>query len=177
MISSRASTACGFSIFAITGTRRPFLVHDLVDPVDVGGVADEGQGDHVDAGLDGPAQVVLVLLAQCRHVHGDAGKVDALVVGHHAADDDLGDHLDVVNGGGPQRDLAVVDEQQVPTLTSCGKALERGRGDFLRSQDVLGGDGEHIPARERVGPFLEAPEADLGPLKVGEDTHRLAQLR
>src|SRR6202011_1662706 len=42
------------------------LVHDLVDAVDVGGVADEGQGDHVgadagvavpgDRGAEGPAE-------------------------------------------------------------------------------------------------------------------------
>ena len=47
-ISSRLSTACGFSILAMTGSVHALLVHDLVHVVDVGGGAHEGQRDEVD---------------------------------------------------------------------------------------------------------------------------------
>ena len=65
MISSRLSTACGFSILAMTGSAHALLVHDLVDVVDVVGRAHERQRDHVGAQAQGPAQVLLVLLATC----------------------------------------------------------------------------------------------------------------
>ena len=85
MISSRLSTAWGFSILAMTGSRTPYLVHDRVDVVEVRGRPHEGQRDHVGPQPQRPAQVVLVLLGQGRHGDGDAGQVDALVVGDRAA--------------------------------------------------------------------------------------------
>ena len=69
-------------------TRRPTSVHDLVHALDVVGVAHERQRDEVDAELEAPAQVGLVLLGQRGHVHRDAGQVDALVVRDRAGDDD-----------------------------------------------------------------------------------------
>ena len=87
MISSRASTACGFSIFAMTGTLRPSSAMISKHPVDVRGVAHEREGDVVGAELEAPAQVGLVLLRQRGHVDRDAGQVDALVVRDRAGDD------------------------------------------------------------------------------------------
>ena len=74
-----------------------------------------------------PAQVVLVLLGQRRDVDRHAGQVDALVVGHRAALDDLGDDVGRRSTSTRlQRDLAVVDQQQVAGRDVAGQALVRG---------------------------------------------------
>ena len=131
MISSRLSTACGFSILAMTGTLAALLGHDLVHARDVVGVAHERERDVVGAELEAPAQVVLVLLGQRGHVDRDAGQVDALVVRDRAGDDDLG------ASRGRRRSsstwtltLPSSMSRKSPGVTSCGQALE-GRADEL----------------------------------------------
>ena len=101
MISSRLSTACGFSSLAITGDAAPSSSITWCTMLDVVGAADEGQRDHVDAVAQRPAQVLGVLLAHRRHADGDAGQVDALVVADRPADDDLGDHVGLGDLGRP----------------------------------------------------------------------------
>jgi hypothetical protein len=89
----QVATACGFSILAMTGTCGAELVHDRVHVVDVAGRADEGQRDHVDAVVPAPSAGRRRPSRSARDAHRDAGQVDALVVAHPAADDDLGDHV------------------------------------------------------------------------------------
>ena len=69
------------------------LPHDVADQLDVVGRADEGQRDEVHAQVQGEAQVLLVLVRQRGHAHGDAGQRQALVVGDLAALDDEADDV------------------------------------------------------------------------------------
>ena len=101
-------------------------------------------GDEVGADLQGPAQVVAVLLAQGRHGDGDAGQVNALVVGHVAGHLDTGDDVGIDDDGNAHRDVAVVDEQAVAGAAVARQALE-GRGAALdRAKHVLDRDRELV---------------------------------
>jgi len=139
-----------------------------VHPLDVRGVAHERQRDDVGAGAQTPAQVVLVLLAQRGHVHGDTGQVDALVVRDRAGDDDLGGHDRAVGVDDLDAHIAVVDQQEIAGLDVLGKALERGAADLAVADDVLGGDLEDVTDLELVRAVLEAAETDLRPLQVDQ---------
>ena len=146
------------------------LVHDLVDVLDVIGVTHEGQGDEVGTDLEGPAQVLAVLLAEGRHGDGDAGQVDALVVGDVAGNLDLGDDVGVGDGHDAHRDVAVVDEEPVAGAAVTGKSLEGGGGALDGAQDVVDGDGELVALVEHdLLVVHEPPQADLGALEVDED--------
>ena len=81
MISSASSTACGFSILAISGSRvwRRTVSHVL-------GAAHERQRDHVDADRLAEAQHVEVLLGHGGQAAGVARDVEALARGDRAAD-------------------------------------------------------------------------------------------
>ncbi len=96
--SSRLSIACGFSILAMTGQHDALLAHHAADVLGVGGAAHEAERDVVDAELEGPAQVLDVLLGQRRHRDRDPGQVDALVVAHLAGDHDARRDVGVVDG-------------------------------------------------------------------------------
>src|SRR5690606_8154046 len=151
------------------GDADALLFHDLVADVGVGGGADEGQGDEVDAEAQGPAEVLLVLLGEGGDADGDAGEVEALVVGDHAADGDDGLDAGAVDGGHLEGDAAVVDEDGVAGADVAGEALVGG-GDFAAgSGDVLGGDGELVAEGEAYRAVGEAADADLGALEVRED--------
>lgn len=92
----------------------PFFVHDLMGAVDVGRETHERHGDDVSAGLDGPTQVVLILLGQRRQRHRDTREVDALVARDRAGDNDLGVHVVSFDLGHLETDLAIVDEDRPP---------------------------------------------------------------
>ena len=67
-LGQRPPTASGFSILAISGTpERPtsFMIFRRAASAS-SGLPDEGHRDHVDAGGQRPAQVVLVLVASAR---------------------------------------------------------------------------------------------------------------
>ena len=90
-ISSARSTACGFSILAMSGVRVCSRTKQ-----DVLGAAHEAQRDEVDADLLAGAQVLEVLLGHRREGSSSrAGDVQALARGDGAADLDLGVDLAV----------------------------------------------------------------------------------
>ena len=124
MISSRLSTACGFSILAMTGTLRPSSAMISWTRSMSAAFAHERQGDEVGAELQAPAEVGLVLLGQRGHVDGDAGQVDALVVRDRAGDDDLGgdDRCRRPRPRAP-RTLPSSISRKSPGLTSWGRPL------------------------------------------------------
>ena len=150
------------------GDVTPLLGHDHVHALHVLGAAHERQGDQVGADAQTPAEVGLVLLGQRGNGDRDAGKVDALVVGDGAGDDDLGRDHDAVGLDDLDLDLAVVDQEVVARLDVVREALERRRDDLLGAGDVLGGDLEDVADREIVGAVGELAEADLGSLQVDE---------
>lgn len=143
--------------------------HDLVHAGDVGRVADERQRDQVGADAQAPAEVVLVLLAQRGDVHGDTGKVDALVVRHGSGDDDLRGDDDAIGLDDLDTHLAIVDQEEVTGLDVLRKTLEGRAADLLVADDVFGGDLEDVALGELVGAVLELAETDLRTLEVDED--------
>src|SRR5690606_719262 len=143
------------------------LLHDVPHDVGVGGAAYERQGDHVEPGAQRPAQVGLVLVGERGGADVDAGEVEPLVVGDHAADDDAGDDPVAVDPGDLQHEPAVVDEDGVAGMDVPGETLVGG-GDLLAvAGDVFGGDGEDVAEAEPDRALLEAPDPDLGALQVG----------
>src|SRR5699024_934190 len=74
--------------------------------------------------------------------HGDAGQVDALVVGDGSADLDLGDDLGGGDLGGPQAQAPVVDEQRIAHGDVLGQGRQRRAHDFGGAVDVAAGDRE-----------------------------------
>lgn len=152
------------------------LVHDGADDERVVGAAHEGEGDHVEARAEGPAQILLVLLGEGGGRDGDAREVEPLVVGDHAADHDLGDDAGALHGGGLKDQAAVVDEDRVTGAHVAGQALV-GRGDQVAvAGDVLGGDREDVAEAEAHRALGETAYTDLGALQVGEDADRHSQL-
>ncbi|GAA2880097.1 hypothetical protein GCM10020220_082540 [Nonomuraea rubra] len=152
------------------------LLHDVAHHVGVGRAADEGQGDHVEAGAQRPAQVGLVLVGERRGADVDARQVEALVVGDHAADDDAGDDALAVDAGGLQHEAAVVDEDRVTGADVLGQPLVGG-GDLLAvARHVFGGDGEDVAEAQPDGAFLERADTDLGALQVGEHAYTAAEV-
>ena len=87
-MSSSASTASAFSIFAITRRRRAPRRDELLQLADVRGRPDERQRDEVDAEPERELEVVQVLLGERRDRDATPGQVHALVRGDLAADDD-----------------------------------------------------------------------------------------
>ena len=69
---------------------------------DVFGGADEGNGDGVDAVLEGELEVLGIFFGQRGNAHRNAGQIDALVFAQHAAVDDFADHV----AAGPLRGRA-----------------------------------------------------------------------
>ena len=168
-ISSRRSTACGFSILARRGTRAALLVHDAAYRLGVVRAAHEGQGDQVDAQVEREAEVLFVLFGEGRDADGDAREVEALVVGDHAADEDAGADAGTLDRGDVQDDASVVDEDGVAGADVSGQPAVR-RGDLgTVAGHVLGGDGELVAESQAYGPVGEPAQPDLGALQVGQD--------
>ncbi len=133
-----------------------------MDVEDVAAAAHEGQRDDVEPGVQGPPQVVLVLLGQRGHGHGDAGEVDALVVGDHPALDDPGPHARAVDRGDLEGDLAVVDEDAFARGDVLGETGVGGSADVAVALHALfDGDGEGVAAFKEYGSLPEAAEPDL----------------
>ena len=116
MISSRLSTACGFSILAMTGMWRPSSAMITWTRWTSLALRTNDSAMRSAPRLQAPAQVGLVLLGQRGHVDRDAGQVDALVVRDRAADDDLGRDDGAVGLDDLDAHLAVVDQQEVAGL-------------------------------------------------------------
>src|SRR6185312_8191202 len=91
-----------------------------------------------------PPQVRLVLLGQRGNVDGDAGKVDALVVGHRTTDDDLGRDDGAVGFDDLNLDLAIVDEKEVAGRDVLGQPLEGRSGELLGTDDLFRRDLEDV---------------------------------
>lgn len=156
------------------GDAPAFLVHDAVDVLDVASAAYEGQGDDVGADAQGPAEVIDVLLGERGDGHRDAGEVEALVVGDHAAFDDGGADAGSVDLGDLQGHFAVVDEDEFAGGHVVGESFVGGAAGVAVAFEVFDGDGEFVAAFEEYGAFAEASEADLRALKVGEDSDAAA---
>lgn len=156
------------------GESSVFFVHDAVDVFDVVSAADEGEGDDVGADAQGPAEVFDVLLGEGGDGDGDAGEVESLVVGDHAAFDDAGADVGSVDRGDFEGDAAVVHEDAFAGGDVFGEAFVGGAAGVAVAFVVFDGDGEFVAAFKEYGSFAEAAQADLRALKVCEDADAAA---
>src|SRR5690606_6715333 len=99
-------------------------------------------------------------------VDGDAGQVDALVVRHRAAHDDLGRDDGAIGLEDLHAHLAVVDQEEVARLDVVRQTLEGRAHDLLGAEDVFGGDLEDVAGGQFVRSALELAETDLRTLQV-----------
>ncbi|CAM5687348.1 hypothetical protein SALBM311S_09230 [Streptomyces alboniger] len=167
----------GFLHFGDDGEAAALFVHDAMDVVDVASAADEGEGDDVEAGAQGPAEVCFVLVGEGGDGDGDAGEVEAFVVGDHASFDHRGVDAGAVDGGDFEADFAVVYEDVFAGGDVGGEAGVGGAAGVAVAFGVfLDGDGEGVAAFKEYGSFGEVAEADLRALKVGEDADAVAGL-
>ena len=122
-IASARSTACGFSILAISGVRVCSRTN-----VTSSGWRTKRQRDEVDADLRADAQVLEVLLGDGGEVGRLARDVEPLARGDRAADLDLGVDLALghAHGGHTQADRAV---GEVHDLAGRDRGREPGPGD------------------------------------------------
>ncbi|CAM5311218.1 hypothetical protein SHIRM173S_11288 [Streptomyces hirsutus] len=165
----------GFFDFGDDGEAAAFFFHDAVDVLDVVSAAYEGEGDGVEAGAQGPAEVVLVLFGEGGDGDGDAGEVEAFVVGDHAAFDDGGVDAGAVDRGDVEGDFAVVDEDAFAGGDVVGEACVGGAAGVAVALDaVFHGDGEGVAAFKEHGAFGEVAESDFRALKVGEEADAAA---
>lgn len=145
------------------GEASAFFVHDAVDVFDVAAAADEGEGDDVGAGAQGPAEVFDVLVGEGGDGDGDSGEVESLVVGDHAAFDDGGVDVGAFDGGDLEGDAAVVDEDAFAGGDVGGEAGVGGAAGVAVALVVFGGDGELVAAFKSTGPSWKRPSRIFGP--------------
>ena len=106
----------------------------------------------------------LVLLGEGGDGDGDAGEVEALVVGDHAAFDDGGVDAGAVDVGDLEADFAVVDEDAFAAGDVGGEAVVRGAaGSSVAFGAVFDGDGEVSPRSRSTGPSVKWPRRIFGP--------------
>ena len=121
------------------------------DVADVGGGADEGDGDDVDALADGEDEVFFVFFGERGDVDGDAGEVDALVFAEHAAVDDLAGDVAAFDGFDAEFDEAVGEEDAGAGFEVLGEGLEGGADEGGGAFDLARGDGEALAGDELDG--------------------------
>ena len=140
---------------------------------DVGGRADEGEGDEVDAEREGEVEVGEVLARQRRDRNRDAREVHALVRADQPADEDVAAGAAVLDLLDAQPHEAVVDQDVVTRLEDLPDHL--GQHLELTVGRAVAGDDDLLAARERHG-LGQVADAELRALEVGDQGERLAEL-
>ena len=127
MISSPFAAACGFSIFAISGTSHVARLEVLAHRVEVLAPAHEREREEVHAHLEAGVDQADVLLADGGQRDGHVRQVQPLARGHAAAHLDLRDHVAVAYLRHAQPDRAVGQVEHVALLDDLGEPLPRDR--------------------------------------------------
>ena len=83
---------------------------NLLDHADVGGGADEGQGDGIDAVLEAEFEILAIFFRERGDRESDAGKIDAFVLAEHAAVDDIAEHIFAAGTADTQFDQAIAQQ-------------------------------------------------------------------
>ena len=140
----------------------------------VGGRADKGERDEVDAELERELEIVDVLARERGDRQRHAWQVDPLVRGDGAADEHLAACAATVDRGDAEPHGAVVD-QHVETGLEHG--AEDGRRDrqVVAAGGILAGDRQLFAALEHDR-LRELADAELRALEVGDQRDRPADL-
>ena len=170
MISSPFAAACGFSIFAISGTSTPRIAEVLAHRVQILAPAYEREGEEIDPHLEAGVDQLDVLLAHRGQRHGHVRKVDPLPRGHAAADLDLGHDLAVATSH-PQPDRAVGQVEHVALVHELREALPRHRQPLDGALYLLGRQDHLRVARELRHAARHRADAELRAGQVPEDRH------
>ena len=174
MISSSASTACGFSIFAITGIAASRALSAAFDVEDVLRRAHETQGQPVDTQRQAGFEVGAILLAERGGRQGAPGDVDPLSRLQQAAGAHHGLHTGPVDPGHLEFEQAVVEEEPVTRLHIRRKTLVGAGDPGGIAGEVPRFDDERGP-RDEFGRFLHFADADLGATQVQQDRNGAAE--
>ncbi len=174
MIASRLSTACGFSIFAITGTRRPTSSMISRTRTTSSGLRTKESATRSAPRRRPQRRSASSLSDSAGTFTATPGRlmpllfetVPATMTSVRTRTPSVSSTCDA--------HLAVVDQQGVARLHVLRKALEGRADEVLRAEHVLGGDREDVALGELVGPVGEAAEADLRPLQVDQHGDRAA---
>ena len=141
--------------------------------IDVGGAAHERERHEIHAQRQREAQVVDILRRERRRAHGDARKIDALVIAHHTALEHAAAHGDTVARERFEPHVAVVDQDRVAGAHVLRQLRVRGAR-ALGIADARPRRDRELGARfERRGAAGEFAEADLRPLQVDENADRV----
>src|SRR5699024_5159896 len=152
------------------------LVHDGMDEFDIRRGAHEGQGDEVNAEVQGETEILDVLLGQGGNGDVHARQGVTLVDGDGATFGDLADDVIALNGDADEADLAVIDQQAVSRAGIVGQVLVGGGHAVMGAFDVLHRDADRLTGLPYGCAVLEPSETDLGALQVGEDADRTTGL-
>ena len=175
MISSRLSTACGFSILAMTGSRTPSSSMISWTSSMSSALRTNDSAMKSAPRSQRPAQVLLVLVGQRGHAHRDAGQVDALVVrdGPPPTTTSVTTSVSVASTAAGAT-LPSSMRMRSPALTSPGSPLYVVPTMSCVPVDVVGRDRERVAAARTMGPSANRAGADLGALEVDQDADRAA---
>ena len=174
MISSRFSTACGFSIFAMSGSSTPTSFITL--RTSSASLARRTNDSAMrSTGIDSAQRRSATSFSDIAgHAHLDPGQVDALVVAQRTRDLHHGVHVGGVDLAHPQPHGTVVEQHLVTRADVARQAGVGGRADRLVALDVAGRDRERRVLGHADRAAREPAESDLGALQVGEHPDRPA---
>ncbi len=173
MISSRLSTACGFSILAITGTRRPTSSMILCTSATSTALRTKDSATRStpirrakrrsSSSFSDRAGTLTAIPGRLRPLWLEIAPptstrvITSVSVGLHDA----------------QGDLAVVHQDRVPRAAVPRQPGVGGGGALRRARNVMGGDHEAVAVGQCHRAVGEHSEPDLRPLQVDQDADRL----
>ena len=132
--------------------------------------ADEGDGDGVDAVLEGEFEILGIFFSQRGNEHRNAGQIDAFVFAEQAAVDDLADHVAAHHFLDAQLDEAVRKQNAGALLDVFRQSFEGGAYQGCRARNFARSNGEHLAGDEHHRfVILKLGGAYFGSLKIGQD--------
>jgi len=163
------------SILATTRQSAPPTRHELAKLPQVGGVANERQRDVVEPVLQGPGEILAVLVSERGHLKRAVGQIDALARANRAAHLANASEPVVEELGNAEADHAVFDENAMADLDLAHEFRAIGRDAFRVADDVASGDSDLVALADVEGVILDGIDADLGSAQITHHGgHRVA---
>ena len=143
---------------------------------DVGGAADEAEGNRVNAVRHPPGRIGAILRGQRRGGQGGTGQVEALEAADYATADDLAGDEGIVGSANLHLDPAVVNQDRAarPDLTGQRRILHRQR--VVAGGGRVNGEQQRVAGGDGATGAGYRPQTHLGALQVLEDGQWPVQL-